>query len=786
MSRASTADLRHGLSGMSLLAAAALSVLIATTASGLAASKSAHVPVPVPRPGSASPSVPEDDAIGALIAENPDESTATEDSDTAQVDDTDAIDPPIPSPAPPVVADAGPNSAGFELALKRLDADDPAGATMAAYALPDPIDVKIVDWLVANSGSKKVPSSRIKDISRELSNWPGQSLLRLRYEQAVANEKPSPAKVIKALGGLRLSSDAATLLLADAYVASGRQSDAAALIRAFWRNQDFSVSNEKKILSQFGDLLRPADHKARMDRLLYDEHSTEALRAAALLDKNQQALAKAVVDVIKGRRSALKTLNALPRAVRSDPLAIYSRIQVLRRADKTKEAAALLVSAPRDAKALVDPDAWWIERRLISRSLIEDGNAKLAYRVAAGHSAELATYRAEAEFHAGWYALEFLHDPAAARKHFAEIAAISTMPLSLSRAQYWLGRAAAAAGDKAEATARFRKAGAYPTTFYGQLALARLGHTHLGLSRPPAPDAGVRARFAGRELVKVIQRLTAAGRESRALIFYRHLADTLTDPAEIALLAAMADAAGEHQVALQIGKTAAVRGMPVETLAFPVAAIPANAKTPNVEKSLVYAVARQESAFNPGRNQPGRRARAPATHAGDRPPGRQVHWRALFEDAADRGPRLQRHPRRRAPRRSGRQLRRLLRHDRRRLQCRRQPRRRLGQAARRPARSEGRCGRLDRVDPVHRDAQLCPARHGKPAGLPGAPWRAGIDHRGRSEAGQGGELTPRRCRSISLAWPKDSSHRNRLTPAARAAHRRPLSSAKSPTARPTV
>jgi soluble lytic murein transglycosylase len=337
-----------------------------------------------------------------------------------------------------------------------------------------------------------------------------------------------------------------------------------------------------------------------MDRLLYDERSTEALRAAALLDKNQQALAKAVVDVIKGRRSALKTLNALPRAVRSDPLAIYSRIQVLRRADKTKEAAALLVSAPRDAKALVDPDAWWIERRLISRSLIEDGNAKLAYRVAAGHSAESATYRAEAEFHAGWYALEFLHDPAAARKHFAEIAAISTMPLSLSRAQYWLGRAAAAAGDKAEATARFRKAGAYPTTFYGQLALARLGHTHLGLSRPPAPDAGVRARFAGRELVKVIQRLTAAGRESRALIFYRHLADTLTDPAEIALLAAMADAAGEHQVALQIGKTAAVRGMPVETLAFPVAAIPANAKTPNVEKSLVYAVARQESAFNPG------------------------------------------------------------------------------------------------------------------------------------------------------------------------------------------
>ena len=61
----------------------------------------------------------------------------------------------------------------------------------------------------------------------------------------------------------------------------------------------------------------------------------------------------------------------------------------------------------------------------------------------------------------------------------------------------------------------------------------------------------------------------------------------------------MADKNGAYQIALQIGKTAAVRGMPVETLAFPTEAIPASAKMPNVEKSVVYAIARQESAFNP-------------------------------------------------------------------------------------------------------------------------------------------------------------------------------------------
>ena len=130
---------------------------------------------------------------------------------------------------------------------------------------------------------------------------------------------------------------------------------------------------------------------------------------------------------------------------------------------------------------------------------------KLAYDIAANHSAESASLRAEAEFHAGWYALEFLHEPAVAAKHFAAIAAISTRPLSLSRAEYWLGRAAAAAGDTDGATTHFQRAAAYPTAFYGQLASARLGQTQLGLSKPPPATTATRQRFQSRELVQVIQ-----------------------------------------------------------------------------------------------------------------------------------------------------------------------------------------------------------------------------------------------------------------------------------------
>ena len=71
------------------------------------------------------------------------------------------------------------------------------------------------------------------------------------------------------------------------------------------------------------------------------------------------------------------------------------------------------------------------------------GDAKTAYRVA--RDAALPSkdnYRVEQQFTAGWIALRFLNDPAAALAHFAKVAQ-GTATRSRSRAPgYWQGRAA--------------------------------------------------------------------------------------------------------------------------------------------------------------------------------------------------------------------------------------------------------------------------------------------------------------------------------------------------------
>jgi hypothetical protein len=53
----------------------------------------------------------------------------------------------------------------------------------------------------------------------------------LRYEQAIARERPAGPDVIKALGGTKPTSEEAAIILARAYRDAGRMDDAAALIR---------------------------------------------------------------------------------------------------------------------------------------------------------------------------------------------------------------------------------------------------------------------------------------------------------------------------------------------------------------------------------------------------------------------------------------------------------------------------------------------------------------------------------------------------------------------------
>ncbi len=525
---------------------------------------------------------------------------------------TDVVPVPSPKPQMPSAAIAPPPSLEVTGAIPRTARINPASPVLkagldalsnknAAEALairnrmPGGLDRHMLTWSIAVSGMRDIPSSEIASAQRELKGWPGLSAFRANSERALYREDPPALDVIAAFGQTAPETAEGAIILARALNATGDRDRAAKVLRKLWREDALDTGMEDRILGEFSGLFSAGDHKARMDYLLYRGRAAQAKRFSSLGEA--QSLYNAWAAVLAKSSKSAALLSAVDPRWQSDPAFVFARVEHLRRQDKYEEAAKLIAKAPNDPVKLVNTGEWWNEQRIVARGLADQGKFKAAYQVAARHFATSPVDVADAEFHAGWYALRGLKDPDMAAGHFRKILQVSDKPLSASRAWYWLGRAAEANGD-GKAPEYFTNASRFASTFYGQLSAARLKRN--GLDMPyPAPTAEDRQSFATREAVQAIARFEAAGHGWRAASLYRALAEQLDRPGELALLTAKAEQSGDHHLSLQIGKIAFSRGINVPALAFPIGVIPANANIGGSGKALAYAIARQESAFNP-------------------------------------------------------------------------------------------------------------------------------------------------------------------------------------------
>lgn len=500
---------------------------------------------------------------------------------------------PAPSPSPLTVQE---DMSALRTGLDALSRGDTAAAIGFRDAPPeDSPDRLILTWASALYGGTDLSTTQLQAAIDTLSGWPGLNAVRRNLERALAREGASTQTVLATFEDRAPETAEGMMALANALIATGRNEAAAARLGAFWRETKLDAGDERAILDRFGTSIAKADHCHRQEYMLYEDRIRSAERVATLCGR--PALQAASAAVIRGNRNAGALLEKVPESERSAGYT-YALARHLRRAGKYGEAAEVMLRAPADPAKLIDLDQWWVERRALSREMIDLKKYRTAYQIAAGQRGGRPGTVADAEFHAGWIALTFLDEPKAAAVHFATIAEIADGPISNARAQYWLGRSIEA-GAEGDAQAHFRLAARYGTTFYGQLATARLGMARLAIDAPVA-DTHERRRFAARAAVQAIGRLEQVGHGWRAGLLYRDLAGELESPGEIALLARMAESRQDHYTALRVGKIAASRGLDVGGLAHPTGAIPDDAAIDAAGKALAYAIARQESEFNTG------------------------------------------------------------------------------------------------------------------------------------------------------------------------------------------
>ena len=484
----------------------------------------------------------------------------------------------------------------IEAARKGKDQD----ADAAKNAIGDPVARKLAEWAILRSDNSSPGFRRYADFIAANPTWPHVTLFRKRAEIGLWNDHSDDATVLAFFAQKQPMTAKGRYMLAHALLGKGDRNGAAELVREAWRYQDCSDDVEDKVLEMFGGLLTRADHKVRMDRRFYEADIEAGMRAAKRLGDAEVALAHAWTAVIRKARNAKALLDAVPAEARHDAGYIFARAEWLRRDDKIEDAGRLMLTAPRDAQSAVDPDQWWQQRRILVRALLDRGDAKTAYRIAAeAATPDKAFYRSDKYFTAGWIALRYLREPKTAAVLFANIARPNDSPHILSRAGYWQGRAAEALGEQTRARHFYEMASHYSATYYGELARAKLGLADLGLRGPPAISAQERGILPRLELVRAAELLYELNERDFVASMYAELGESATDTAGMSMLAEVAARHGDGRAMVLLGEAAYARNLPLDHAAYPTVGLPDyHPIAPPIDAAIAYSIARQESHFN--------------------------------------------------------------------------------------------------------------------------------------------------------------------------------------------
>ncbi len=263
-----------------------------------------------------------------------------------------------------------------------------------------------------------------------------------------------------------------------------------------------------------------------------------------------------------------------------------------------EQAGEILRAASTSAAALGAPEVWAKRRLSLARRAAREGFHSAAYEMAANHflSPVVGYSYSDCEWVAGWVALRKLNNPQLAIGHFRKFRDSIETPISVGRGGYWLGRAYEASGNQTEAQRWYADAARFQTSFYGQLAAAKVGVPgDKQLTQGGLPDWRTHPAMRDDD-VRLGATLYYADEDRLAMAVFNKLGQTLPEGA-LAPLTRMVLDLGQPHYAVRIAKKAARRGVVIHPAYYPLHEI---AKyTTKVEPAFALSIARQETELNP-------------------------------------------------------------------------------------------------------------------------------------------------------------------------------------------
>lgn len=519
-----------------------------------------------------------------------------------------AANPTAPSLKPaPQIASAWMEQGEFQLLTRALEAADNNrwGEVRSALGrLNDPGAQALMRWRLATDGNSGMGYADLARAMEEFKGWPDFDKIEEQAERTIGFSSLTSDERIAWLKARGPQTSDGVLALADAYHSLGKLDDMTATIRNAWHTMATAAEGTAKIQQLYGGDLSAEDHFARADMFLWRGDVKSAQALGPKLSAGRKKLLDARIALMKNTRKIDAVVAAVPDDYQNDPGLLLARAQWRERRGQDSGELEMLLRIDSDKAPQVGREAIWTEKQSEMRRMLRDRQYATAYQLAAGHGLTSGEAFRDAEWAAGWLALEKLNDAQKAEAHFRTFEAGVQTPISISRANYWLGEALTKLGKTEEAQAAYQKAAKYPYVFYGQLACEKVKATtpeaaKISFALPAAPTDDERAAFAKTPAVRAAILLAETGRLASFERFSYAIDDMLTTTGEHQMLFDIAAGYLEMRAAVRGAKAGLGRGLVAPDAVFPLMELPKSPRSGSAEPALVLALSRQESEFNP-------------------------------------------------------------------------------------------------------------------------------------------------------------------------------------------
>lgn len=506
--------------------------------------------------------------------------------------------PPVP-PLSQLVSDE--DYRRIDKAYKALGGRHWKTARKLTIQVEDDIARDLLKWTMLTRRDTKADFAEIMSFAERRSDWPKfENVLKLA-EKTIPGDMPAD-QVIAWFAGQEPLTGEGKLRLGEAYLALGQDEFGKVWIERAWVEHNFGRKREKEILKSHKANISQAAHDKRIERLMWQRQHTMTRRVLSYASAETKKIAQARMQIAASPTNAYKTIRKLPKNLRDNAGVLFDQVYLTRRIGKDDRVRPLLLSAPGDAGAMVQPERWWVERHLQARKAHNAGDYEDAYQIASSHGLTSGAKFAEGEFLSGWLALTYLGKPDVAIKHFETLETGVSFPISVARARYWQGRAAEAMGDRKRAREAYLDAGEYSYTFYGQLALANpLVDAPVLLLPQQAPVADdLEWTFENSDFEKAIRILHTFDRGRDVRSFFYHYANNLEYKGDFELLAELALELDYTHFSIRVAKKAMQNQITLLDHAYPLREmVDYKGKGKAPDPALVFGLSRQESEFNP-------------------------------------------------------------------------------------------------------------------------------------------------------------------------------------------